>query len=210
MGFFKNLRENARMAKYLRMYDYFLPPAVRPFYEEKEFVAEISKVWGLQAIHEGSEGIPGYPFSMVRKIPGLAERIEWAKSEGATDKDIAWWWNLSPINRILIKGADKAYRQIAFFDSVNKGLEIKKIMQKIGQFFTSYAEDKPDISSMTLGDKEFFLGEDRPLPIELHDRVDIYLKNHSDPNNLSKMKQEMVSFSSANACVRYLIKTGRL
>ena len=33
MGFFKNLRENARMAKYLRTYD-TLPLVVKSFFDE--------------------------------------------------------------------------------------------------------------------------------------------------------------------------------
>ncbi len=212
MGFFKNIQENIRMAKYLRMYD-TLPQAVKLFFEEKEFVAEISKVWDLQKNYEDISWPPGWPFINVDKNPWLAEHIKWAKSEGATDRDIAWWWNLSPLERILIKGTDHAFRRLALVEFTNKGFKPIEIMKKTQQAFTIYTEFTPDISTMTPGDKEYHFSEDRFLPIELHDRVDvylIYLKNNSDPNNLSRMQQEKESFSSANAWIRSLIKKGCL
>lgn len=209
MGFFKNIQENARMAKYLRIYD-SLPSVVKSFYEEKEFIAEISKVWGLQKTYEVTKWPPGWPFGSAGEIPGLSERIEWARSEGATDENIVWWWNLSPIDRIMLRGTDKAFRQAALLEFINMGIKPEELIEKGKRTFTNYVEDKPDISSMTPGDKEYFLSEDRPLPIELHNRVDIYLKNNSDSNNLYKMQQEKDTFSSANAWVRYLIKNGRL
>lgn len=210
MGFFKNIKENARMAKYLRIYD-TLPPVVKSFYDEKEFVAEISNVWGLQKTYEAVKWPTGWPFNSAEEIPGLSEHIKWAKSEGATDRDIAWWWNLSPLDRIIIKGTDIAFRRAALLvDFANQGLRLEEVMEKVKRAFTIYSDSKPDLSSMTQGDKEYFLSDDRALPIELHDRVDIHLKNSSDPNNLSKMQQEKDNFSSANAWVRYLIKNGRL
>lgn len=210
MGFFRNLRENARMAKYLRKYD-TLPPVVKSFYEEKEFIAEISNVWGLQKAYEViKRWPPGFaPFEIADKIPGLSEYIEWAKSEGATDKDFAWWWNLSPLERILIKGTDTALHRAMLVEFANQG-KTEEAMEEIKRVFPIYNEHKSDTLSMTPGDKKYFLSEDRYLPIELHHRVDIYLENNFDPNNLSKTLQERDVFSSTNAWVRYLIKNGRL
>ncbi|MCK4919372.1 MAG: hypothetical protein KAS01_03210 [Candidatus Pacebacteria bacterium] len=87
MGLFKNIRENMRMAKYLREYD-TLPTEVKAFYPEEEFTAEISKDWVLQRTYEATGWPKGWPFSSVNKISYLLERIDWAKSEGATDEDI--------------------------------------------------------------------------------------------------------------------------
>jgi len=209
MGFFKNLRENARMAKYLRTYD-TLPPVVKSFFDEKEFIAEISNVWGLQKTYEAIKWPPGWPFNSASEIPGLDEHIKWAKSEGVTDKDIVWWWNLSPLDRIIIKGSDNAFRRAALFEFTNQGLKPEEVMERVKRAFTIYSDIKPDLSSMTPGDKEYFSSEDKVLPIELHDRVDIYLKNNSDSNDLSKMQREKENFTSANAWVRYLLKNGRL
>ena len=209
MGFFKNIQENARMAKYLRIYD-SLPTVVKSFWDEKEFIAEISSVWGLQKTYEAIKWPPGWPFNSISEILELDEQIKWAKSEGATNKDIAWWWNLSPLDRIIIKGTDSAFKRTALFEFTNQGFKPAEVMEKVKQAFTIYTDSKPDLSSMTNSDKEFFLSDDGVLPIELHDRVDIYLRNNSSSDNLLKMQQEKNNFSSANAWVRNLIKKGSL
>ena len=194
-----------RMAKYLRDYD-TLPKGVKEYYPESEFVAELSKDWELQQTFETIGWPEGWPFSSVDKIPYLVQHIKWAKSEGATDEDIYWWWNLSPLDRILIKGTDRGFRRMAFADFCNKGLAPEKTLEKIKKTFSTYAEEEPALLSMTTGDKEYYSSQDRPLPIELHDRVDIYLEDHSGPENLSKMKEESEKFSSFNVFIRKKIE----
>jgi len=205
MGLFKNIRENMRMAKYLREYD-TLSAEAKAFYSEEEFTAEISKDWGLQRTYEDRGWSSGWPFESAKEIPYLAQHIKWARSEGATDEDIAWWWNLSPLDRILIKGMDHGYRRMALADFHNKGLSPEESLKKAIRFFSVYSEEQPDLSLMTVGDKKYYSSKDRPLPIELHDRVDIYLKNNSDPDNSSIMKKEVEECSSFNAFIREKIK----
>jgi hypothetical protein len=206
MGFFKNIQENARMAQYLRVYRAF-PSMVKSFYNEGEFVAQMSNVWGLQKTYEATKWPSDWPFSFIGRVPGLEEHIKWAKSEGAIDKDIIWWWNLSPIDKIIIKGTDYAFRRRAIIEYTNQG---KEALKEVMRDFTTYVEDEPDLSSMTPEDKKYFSSENRALPIELHDRIDIYLKNNLDRDNLSRMQQEKNNFSSANAWIRYLIKNSYL
>ncbi len=197
------------MAKYLRMYNSLLP-IVKSFYGEEEFITEISKVWGLQKTYEAVKKPKEWPFNDAKTIPWLAEHIKWVKSEGATDEDIMWWWNISPIERILIKGTDFGFRRATMIDSNRQGLKIEDVMKKVLKTFPTYSEEWPNIASMTPNDKQYFLSEDRPLPIELHYRVDIYMAKNQDQNSLLKIQKEKDSFNSANAWIRHLIKNNQI
>lgn len=210
MGFFSNLLENARLAKYLIIYD-TLPPAVKSFYEKKEFAADILEILDLQQTYEVKKWPPGWPFCSLDSTPWLAEHFEWAKSEGATDEDIIWWWNLAPIEKVIIQDVDAAYRRGAVLTFLDNGLNGEEAMNEIKLAYATYTEKTPDVLSMSPGDKEVFLSEDRMLPVELHNRVDIYVtNNNSDPSSLLAMKKEKDGFSSFNAWARYLIKNNRL
>lgn len=206
MGLFKNLRQNARMAKYLRAYD-TLPEGIKLFYLEEEFTEEVSRVWELQQMYEGSIIPANWPLNCIDEFSGWPEHLEWVKSEGGTEEDFIWWEQLAPLEKILLKASDYGARRAVMFDLNQKtNMEPTAIMKEVHKHFTVYSEDKPDLSSMTPRDREYYSGQDRPLPFELHNRIDKYLMQNVSTDSLAAMKKEMEQFSSANMWVRHLIK----
>ncbi len=183
----------AQIAKYLLKYQ-SLPDNLKSFYTLDEFISEISAAFGLQKTYEATGWPSEWPFSSIDKIPQLEQHIQWAKSEGATNEDIRWWWNLAPVDRIMIKGVDKAFRRMALSRFINEEVAPEDILEKTHQVYAMYSEEQRDLSNMTPADKQYYTGEDRPLPIEMHDRVDIHLKKLAETNDSSALEKN--NFSS--------------
>ncbi|MCK4919373.1 MAG: hypothetical protein KAS01_03215 [Candidatus Pacebacteria bacterium] len=101
---------------------------------------------------------------------------------------------------------DYGCRRMTLADFHNKELSYEESLKKVIQLFPVYSEEQSDLSSMTVGDKKYHLSKDRPLPIELHDKVDIYIKNNSDPANQLIMKKEIEEYSSFNSFIREKIE----
>lgn len=219
MGFFKKLQDSARMAKYIKTYYDVLSEQERKFYSEEEFVTQLSDMWGQQTAYEilkYPQG-QGWPFNCVDDNPFLAERLQWARSEGATDEDIVWWWNLPPIERILMKGKYNAYKRALLAELINKGFEPERVMEEVKIFYATCDEEVPpkplELSAMKTNDREYLLSENRPLPVELYNRIfrfrfDTYYSK--DANNMWVLQKDGIRFSSKNALIRHLIKAGQI
>jgi hypothetical protein len=123
------------------------------------------------------------------------------RKEGVRDEDIRWWWNMHELEK----------KMMLKFDDVNKfslyrrlrdeeGLNEEEAMKEVRKFHVIYGD--PDDTTHTVGD-------DRPLPEELKDRINIYIikKSTTDRENY---KKEIEGSSTLNALLRKEIKKGNI
>lgn len=124
----------------------------------------------------------------------LHSLLEALRKEGLTNDDIRAWWNLSPIERVLIELTDEYQRTNAYVE-LRKQLPPEEAATILCQRQVIY-----DTAAPCDGPNH------RPLPFALKTRIDAYLTSH-DPE-LLVMKTAMVK--SLNAVIREEIRQGRL
>ena len=135
--------------------------------------------------------------STVEKIKSmLAKR----RKEGVRDEDIRWWWNMHPLERKMMLKVDDVIK-LSEFARIQKeeGLNEEEAAKKVRKFHVIYGE--PDDTTHTVGD-------DRPLPEELKDRINIYIEKQT--TNQEKYKKEIEESSTLNALLRKEIKKGNI
>ena len=122
------------------------------------------------------------------------------RNEGVRDQDIRWWFNMRDLEtKILLKVDDISIRSL-FAKLREQGLsedEAEKEMRKRYPIFG----DPDDTSQST--------GEDRPLPYELKNRINIFVQKRlqKDPETF---KNEIEGSSTFNALVREEVKKGNV
>ena len=135
--------------------------------------------------------------STVEEIKSmLAKR----RKEGVRDEDIRWWWNMHPLERKMMLKFDDV-NKLSVFTRIRKeeGLNEEEAAKEVRKFHVIYGE--PDDTTHTVGD-------DRPLPEELKDRIDIYIEKQT--TNQEKFKKEIEESSTLNALLRKEIKKGNI
>lgn len=123
------------------------------------------------------------------------------RSDGVRDEDIRWWWNMHDLERRMMQHADFISRFTLFLKLREEdGLNEEEAAKRVGKSFPIFG-DPDDITLST--------GEDRPLPYELKDRINIYVEKRSqtDPK---QFKREIELSSSFNALVRKEIEKGNI
>jgi hypothetical protein len=122
------------------------------------------------------------------------------RKEGVRDEDIRWWWNLHDLERRIMLAVDNLHRMAMFIHSMEEGMEENEAAARIRKYHPDYGN--PEDTSHTCGD-------DRPLPYELKDRINIYIQKRSrtDPE---EYKREIESSSSFNVLIRKEINKGNL
>lgn len=123
------------------------------------------------------------------------------REEGVRDEDIKWWWNMNDIERRMMLKVDdinKIYMAQCFVE--NEGMTPEEAFIKVRKFHPVYGD--PLDTTHTKGD-------DRPLPYELKDRINIYIEKRakSDPG---KYKKDIEASPTFNALVRKEIKAGNI
>jgi hypothetical protein len=119
------------------------------------------------------------------------------RKEGVTDEDLRWWWNMHELERRMLQQDDFFARYIQFLKQREDGLTQEEALKKVGKHFPIFGD--PDDSDLGTGD-------DRRLPYELKDRINIYVEKRS--HDKKRFKKEIEESSSFNALVRKKIKEG--
>jgi len=123
-----------------------------------------------------------------------------ARKEGANDDDIRKYWNLHELERRILIIEDDERNMAMALNYVEKGYTIEESSKEVGKCFPIYGLSK---------NAPALKGDDKPLPEELRDRINIYIEKRSraDPD---KFKNEANNFTSFNAFIRNEIKKGNL
>lgn len=151
-------------------------------------------------------GDAGAHNAAVKKIAEiLREKLPSKREEGVRDEDIRWWHNLNVIWRRIILKQDQIARGAMFANELNLGKTRESALANTLKCQPIYGD--PDGTDQ----RPIFLspGDDRPLPIELHDRIDRYIEKRAttDPE---KYREELKQCSTFNALVRKEIRAGNL
>lgn len=135
------------------------------------------------------------------------------RAEGVKDEDIKWWWNLNDVERHIMLSVDEMHRMALFINELEKSTALtkemaanqaSKIVWKHHPIYT-YGDPTQKPQNAPLGIKK----EDLPLPVELKDRVNIYIEKQGR-DNPEKFKKEVENSSTLNALIRKEIKAGNI
>lgn len=143
----------------------------------------------------------------IKKIAeSIRQKLSKKKAEGVKDEDVRWWWNLNDIERRIMLKQDDISRMTLFMSELEKSNEpskekaADKAAAKVRKFHPTYGD---------LDDTKHTTGDDRPLPYELKDRINIYIEKRARENS-EKYKNEIEQSSTFNALIRKEIKAGNL
>jgi hypothetical protein len=144
---------------------------------------------------------------IIKKVAGiLQEELPRKREEGVRDEDIRWWWNLNNVERMMMIVQDNGARLALFTHEMQNSTETsqentdKKAAAKVRKFHPLFGN--PDDNSLTDGD-------DRPLPHELKDRINIYIEKRVK-TDIYKYKQEIEQSTTFNALIRKEIRAGKI
>jgi hypothetical protein len=121
-------------------------------------------------------------------------------SEGVREQDIEWWNNLSAQDKLSLLKQDEVTRMALYAKERYEGKSPEEAAATVRKAHPIYGNPK-DTSHTT--------GDDRPLPIELKDRVNSYIMKRMRGDH-KKYKRDIETSSSFNALVRKEIRAGNL
>ena len=214
MGFFNFSKYNDIEKAMLDMYSQMLSVRGIPSSEAKKLTKDMLD----QAIEQSKkEGTYDFPQNLgdiilgetdtdnltIKKVAeSIRQKLPRKKEEGVRDEDVRWWWNLNDVERRMMLAQDLAAKSTGMLAALEKGIatspdEAIAIVIKIHPVYGN-----PDDTTHSSGD-------DRPMPYELKDRVNIYIQKRAGKNS-EEYKKDMESSSSFNALIRKEMRAGKL
>ena len=154
-----------------------------------------------ESLKEGTSKMPknfgDYLLEKEAIDPNIKSMLTKRRSEGVRDEDIRWWWNLHDLER-RIKIEDDNWCGFALFKHFREsGLSEEEAGKKLRKSRPIYG-NSDDTSTFTEDD-------DKPLPYELKDRINIYMINRSEADKEGLMI-DIDNSSSFNALIRKEIR----
>ena len=208
MGLFSNLFGSLSNLE-RQLEEYYVPTfqmmTGMPPTQARSAFRDILKQAKEEAKNEGTLNLPrNFGDILLEKESGdekIKSMLAKKRKEGVTDKDIKWWWNTHDLERRIMLKVDDIHR-LALFEKLREkeGLSVEEAARRIGKSFPVFGD--PDDTTRTTG-------EDRPLPYELKDRINIYIEKRSqvDPE---QFKKEIEGSSSVNSFIRKEISKGNI
>ncbi|MFH1615151.1 MAG: hypothetical protein ABIG61_08730 [Planctomycetota bacterium] len=199
--FFKSNIEKQLGKLYVTM---FQEKGVSPV-EAKRTVHRLLKEAKEEAKREGTLDLPqniGDIFlekeTIDKKYKSMLAKL---RSEGVRDEDIKCWWNMHDLERRMMQKADFMDRFTLFLKLRQEDrLTEEQAAKRVGGSLPIFGD--PDDTTLSTG-------EDRPLPYELKDRINIYIEKRSQTDQ-KQFKREVKESSSFNALVRKEIEKGNI
>jgi len=139
----------------------------------------------------------------IKKVAeSIRQKLPRKKEEGVRDEDIRWWWNLNDVERRMMLAQDLAAKSTGMLGFLESGMASnpEQAVAMVCKIHPVYGD--PNDNSQSSGD-------DRPLPFELKDRINIYIEKRAGKNS-DEYKREMELSSSFNAFIRKEIRNGNL
>lgn len=133
-------------------------------------------------------------------IENIRKTLPNKKYEGVNDEDIRWWWNLNDVERQIMLDFDEISRFSHFEAKLELNNDEKQAINSVRKFFPIFGNPE---------DNTYTTGEDTPLPIELKDRINIYIEKRRMDSS-EKFKIDIEQSSSFNALIRKEIKAKNL
>jgi hypothetical protein len=207
MGFFSNIFGGSSDIEQ-QIEDTYVPMYVAgkgmSLNEARKAVRDLIQQVKEEAEKEGTADIPqDYGDTLIdseHKTQAIKTMLEKRRKEGVRDEDIRWWWNMHDLERRFLDKDDELSRVALFIHNIQEGRSSEEAAALVKKYFPIFGD--PDDTSTSSGD-------DRPLPYELKDRINIYIQNRSTDSG-ANYKKDIEKYSSFNSLVRREIKSGRL
>jgi hypothetical protein len=166
---------------------------------------ELLKLAKKESQKEGTSSLPQNYGDILLEKESTDDKIKVMlakkRKEGVRNEDLKWWWNMHDLERRMMLKVSE-WTALALFiklreeDGLNER-EAGKIVMKSHPMFGD-----PDDTTHTTG-------EDRPLPYELNNRIDIYI-NKMSQTDPEQFKRDIKEASTLNALIRKEIKKGNI
>lgn len=128
------------------------------------------------------------------------EYIDKLKEDGVSDENIKLWWNLHYLEREMIRIVDNHFKMVGFISEVEKSGDKEKAAMNNKKYMPFFGNIDDLLNKQ---------GEDRPLPYELKDRINIYISKRVK-NDPACYKKDIENYSSLNALLREEIRNGNI
>ena len=125
--------------------------------------------------------------------------INLKREDGVTNEDIRWFWNLPPLEKGMLEAFDEWIRLTAFATHKDQGMSSDKSAERVRKFHPIFGDPK---------DTKHTSGDDRPLPVELKDRINKWVITKM--SNPEEHKKRMEEYSTMNAFIRAEIGAGNI
>lgn len=157
--------------------------------EAKQEVAQ--RGWSNQSPNAGD-----LLLQQERENPKIHDGLEAIREDGVRDEDIRWWWNMHPLERVIIQKSDELNRWSAALALSEQGLDPEQVTRKVFAIHPKFGDPREDE------------GDDRPIPFELKRRIVEFMERHYDAPD--RMREKIENASSFNAVIRAEIRAGTL
>ena len=175
-----------------------------PFSHAKNTFYDLYELALNEAKKDGTINFPNLGDVLLEREsthPGTKAMLDKRRKDGVRDEDIRWWMNRHELDRRMMLKFDETSR-LALYTRLREEdhYPAEKAAKEVKKFFPIFG-DSDDTSTSTRDDK--------PLPAELKDRINIYIQKRalSDPQDYKKDVEQSSSF---NALVRKEIKNGKI
>ncbi|MEK7652416.1 MAG: hypothetical protein AAB334_00460 [Patescibacteria group bacterium] len=125
--------------------------------------------------------------------------FESKRTEGVKNEDIRWWFNLNDVERRMMLKIDEFHRMSLFIHEVESGKTEEEADKTVRKYHPIFGD---------LKDETHGSGDNRPLPLELKDRINIYIEKQGVGN--PEFKKKIDSSSTFNALIRNEIRAGNI
>jgi len=208
MGLFSNLFSSSSNLE-RQLEEYYVPTfqvmTGMPPTQARSAFRDILKQAKEEAKNEGTLNLPRDFGDILLEKESTNEKnksmLAKKRVEGVTDEDIKWWWNMYDIERRIMLKVDDIHKMALYHKLVEENdLDGEEAAKKVAKSFPIFGN--PDATATSAA-------EDRPLPYELKDRINIYIKKRSqtDPE---QFKKEIEGSSSVNSFIRKEISKGNI
>jgi hypothetical protein len=159
-----------------------------------------------ESLKEGTSNLPQNYGDVLLEKESSDEKIKSVlarkRVEGVRDADIKWWWNMHDLERrMMLKISEwmmfSSFIKLKEEDHLGK----EEAAKNVRKYHPIYG-DPNDTSQVKISD-------DRPLPHELTDRINIYLEKRKK-TDARQFKKEIESSSTLNALIRKEIQKGNI
>jgi hypothetical protein len=206
MGFLKILEISTDMEKHIEDRYVFIFQEIVGMSpsQAKSAFQDIIQEAKKEYLKEGSPDLPENIGDFILAKESSDEKIRSIvakkRNEGVRDQDIRWWFNMRDLEtRILLKVDDISIRSL-FAKLREHGLSQDEAAKEMRKRYPIFGD--PDDTSQSTG-------EDKPLPYELKNRINIFVQKRlqKDPETFKKEIEESSTF---NALVREEVKKGNV
>ena len=163
------------------------------FKEEMAFVKGIIAERGMFVV---SEEYGSFLINNRHSNPKIEAHLAKIETEGVREADILWLWNMSNLERLFMIRTTECIVGAKWLELRQQGMTADQAQHRSRQLNPVFGD--PDDGSIASG-------VDRPLPVELKDRINIFIERRHREDS-PKFRALMDRSSSFNAIVRMAIK----